>query len=49
MCSLKYMYVKKKDFNIDNYNQSNAVVIKKLCESSDSCDDRIFDRAELIV
>ena len=33
------------DFNIDN--QSDAVAIRDLCESRDSCDDGIFDRAEL--
>ena len=35
----------EEDFNVDN--QSDAVAIRELCESRDSCDDRIFDRAEL--
>ena len=35
------------DFNIDN--QSDAVAIRELCKSRDSCDDQIFDRAELNV
>ena len=33
------------NFNIDN--QSDAVANRKLCELRGSCDDRIFDRAEL--
>ena len=34
-------------FRLDEDVQCDAVAIRELCESRDSCDDLMFDRSEL--